>query len=71
MKASFVCNHPGPLEEVKSLIKDLEYIYYSGKDVHMVDVKDSWVRVNDNFIGEPFGNHVEGDLGIYYASKTK
>lgn len=66
MKAEFVCNLPGPLDD--PVIIDLLTVgLTSGCEPRIfVESERSWVRIGNNLIGPPYGEKADpNDIGIY------
>ena len=67
----FVCNLPGPVEEVVALVRDTGPVT-SGVYPRLFATVEAtgWTPVGSNYVGPPFGNHVAGDVGVYVWSES-
>jgi hypothetical protein len=64
MMVEFVCNLPGPADKVAEMLQDFP-MTTSVQPREFAELDPSWPRVGDNYVGEPFGKHREGDVGVY------
>ena len=62
----FVCNLPGPVEEVVALVREMGTVT-SGVYPRLFATVEAtgWTQVGDNYVGPPLGNHVASDVGVY------
>jgi len=62
----FVCNVPGPIEEVVDFLKETGGVTSAVKPRLFSSVEShGWIQVGKNYVGPAFGDHIEGDAGIY------
>jgi hypothetical protein len=64
----FVCNVPGPIEEVVNLLSEISVTTIVRPRL-FANVEKDWCRVGDNFVGPALGQDIDGAVGIYVLAE--
>jgi hypothetical protein len=68
----FVCNLPGTLDEIAQLVRETHGLCSGAKNRVFVQADPSWLRVLDNLLGPPYGEHADpAHIGVYDAQRPE